>query len=116
MTYVHLANDPFAHWQIGEYTIRNALRKEGFKRYVARAKPPLSERNKALRLQWAQEHLTWTKEQWTLILWTDETWVTGGRHRKQWVTRRIGEELNETCVIDKVRKRRGCSALINIEY
>src|SRR6266702_111842 len=75
-------NRPLCTLAGGEYTIRNALRKEGFKRYVARAKP-LSERNKALCPQWAQEYLTWTKEQWILILWTDETWVIGGRHWKQ---------------------------------
>jgi transposase len=33
--------------------------------------------------------------------------VTGGRHRKIWVTRRSGEELIDTCLVDKVRKRRG---------
>jgi transposase len=107
MSYLHLATGPFASWRVGEYAIRSALRKEGFKRYVARAKPPLSERNKAIRLEWAQEHVSWTREQWDTILWTDETWVTGGRHRKQWVTRRAGEELDPTCIIEKVRRRRG---------
>lgn len=42
-----------------------------------------------------------------MILWSDETWVTGCRHRKQWVTRRRGEELNETCLPEKIKKRRG---------
>ncbi|KAF2183233.1 hypothetical protein K469DRAFT_711217 [Zopfia rhizophila CBS 207.26] len=46
-------------------------------------------------------------EQWCLILWSDETWVTGGRYKKQWVTRRAGEELVDTCMVDKIRKRRG---------
>ena len=107
MSYLHLATGPFAHWGASEYAIRYALRKRGYKRYVARAKPPLSEQNKAIRLQWALEHVNWTREQWMLILWTDETWVTGGRHRKQWVTRRPGEELDPTCIVDKIRKRRG---------
>jgi hypothetical protein len=107
LSYQQLAIGPFSHWGVSEYAIRNALRKEGFKRYVARAKPPLSDKNKADRLQWALQHVSWSREQWELILWTDETWVTGGRHRKQWVTRRPGEELDPTCVIDKVRRRRG---------
>lgn len=107
MSYLHLATGPFASWEVGEYAIRNALRKYGFKRYVARAKPPLSEGNKAMRLEWALAHVNWTQEQWNAILWTDETWVTGGRHRKQWITRQPGEELDDTCVVDKIRKRRG---------
>lgn len=107
MSYIHLANGPFSHWEVGEYAIRSALRKRGFKRWVARAKPPLSDKSKADRLEWAQSHLFWTLDQWRQILWTDETWVTGGRHKRQWVTRRAGEELDPTCVLDKIRRRRG---------
>jgi DDE superfamily endonuclease/transposase len=107
MSYLQLANGPFAHWQVGEYTIKHALLKRGFKRYIARQKPPLSEVNKAKRLQWAQEHVNWTQDQWHQILWTDETWVTSGRHKKQWITRLSAEELDPTCVIDKLRKKRG---------
>lgn len=63
MSYIHLANGPFAHWGVSEHTIRSSLRKEGFKRYVARSKPPLSEKNKTARLEWAQAHINWTREQ-----------------------------------------------------
>ena len=87
--------------------IRAALQKRGYKRYIARQKPPLSEKNKELRLAWAQEHKDWTLQQWSLILWTDETWVTGGRHRRQWVTRKVGEELHPDCVLAKVQRRKG---------
>jgi len=106
-SYVILANGPFSHWNVSFYCIRHALRKRGFRRYVARAKPPLSEANKSRRLSWAIEHRSWTLEQWNTILWTDETWATGGRHTKQYVTRRPGEELDPTCVINKIRRRRG---------
>lgn len=107
MSYIQLASGPFAHWSVGEYIIRSALRTRGFKRWIARAKPPLSEKNRRERLQWAREHVSWTLDQWKQILWTDETWVTGGRHKRQWVTRRSGEELDLTCVVDKIRRRRG---------
>jgi len=40
-----------------------------------------------------------------LILWLDKIWVTGGRYYKQWVIKRAGEELNNTCVIDKIKKK-----------
>ena len=67
---------------IGEYAIRSALRRAGYKRYVALRKPPISEKNRQLRLEFALEHLNWTDEQWDAILWSDETWVTPGSHRK----------------------------------
>ncbi|KAF2176441.1 hypothetical protein K469DRAFT_760358, partial [Zopfia rhizophila CBS 207.26] len=35
------------------------------------------------------------------------TQLARGRHRKQWVTRRPGEELVDTCVLEKIRRRRG---------
>lgn len=107
MSFLALSKGPFAHWQVGEYVIRYALRKRGFVRRLARAKPPLSEANQAARLAWAEAHVDWLPGQWYTILWSDETWVTGGRHRRIWVTRMPGEELNPTCVVDRVRRKRG---------
>jgi transposase len=42
---------------VSYYCVRNALRNAGFSRRVARRKPPISERNRLARLQWAIEHL-----------------------------------------------------------
>ena len=107
MSFLQLAEGPFQHWGVGQYTIRNALRKRGYTRHVAYAKPPLTEANRQIRLDWARAHVNWEPWQWWRILWSDETWVTGGRHRKKWVTRKAGEELDSTCLVDKVRKKRG---------
>lgn len=93
--------------QFGAYAIRAALRRLGFYRRVARRKPPISEANRIKRLAWAQEHLHWTVEDWRKVLWTDETWVTGGHHRKLYVTRRHGEEWDPTCVIERHQRKRG---------
>jgi transposase len=107
LSYRQLAGGPFAGWGVTEHVIRRALQRRGYSRCVARAKPPLTERSKAIRLQWALDHVDWEPWQWWRILWSDETWVTGGRHRRRWVTRKAGEELNPTCVIDKIPKKRG---------
>ena len=92
---------------VGKTAIRAALIREGFHRRLAMRKPPISERNRVIRLQWAQEHANWTGEQWNSILWTDETWITGGRHTRTWVTRRTGEEWDPTCIVEKHQRRKG---------
>lgn len=94
-------------WSCSEKAIRNALISRNFHRRIGRKKPPISEKNRLLRLQWAIEHSDWTMEQWAAILWTDETWVSGGRHTRTWVTRRDGEEFDPTCIIDKIQRKQG---------
>ncbi|KAI0993403.1 hypothetical protein K3495_g14781 [Podosphaera aphanis] len=64
-------------------------------------------RVKRKRREWVEAHKDWTVEEWMAILWTDETWVTDGQHKRDWVTRKIGEEVNATCVVEKVRKSLG---------
>ena len=91
----------------GVWAIKHTLWRLGFRRRIARQKPPLSEKNRTLRLEWAREHVSWTPEQWFRILWTDETWVKGGHHRKQYVTRRIGEEFDPTCIVERHQRKRG---------
>ena len=70
-------------------------------------KPPISEKNRQYRLQWALEHVNWTMAQWYEILWTDETWITGGRHTRTWVTRRPGEEWDPTCIVERHQRKKG---------
>lgn len=92
----------------GYSAIRTAF-KEGYCRAIRRRKPPLSEENQRKRLQWAQEHEHWTLEQWDEILWSDESWVQPGYHKKQWVTRLIGdaELYHPDCVSHKWQRKIG---------
>lgn len=106
MSWAALASH-FQSWGVSEYPIRYALRSAGYTRQIALAKPPLSEENKTIWLRWAEEHVYWEPWQWQRILWSDETWVTSGSHRKKWVTWLPGEALEDTCLVDKVRKKRG---------
>jgi hypothetical protein len=95
-------------WEgVSESAIRSALRRVGYRRYVALHKPPISEKNRQLRLEFALQHKDWTDEQWDAILWSDETWVTPGSHRKTYVTRKADEALNPTCIVEKERKKKG---------
>lgn len=89
------------------WAIKKALYRLGFRRCLAWQKPPISEKNRQLRLAWAREHVNWTPEQWGKILWTDETWVSGGSHRRVFVTRRPGEEWDPTCIVERHQRKRG---------
>ena len=91
----------------GGICITTHFKRVGYKRYIARTKSPLSEANCRTRKDWAEKHLNWTREQWFTILWTDKTWVNGGRYTKTWVTRLPNEALDSTCVVDKVSKPKG---------
>lgn len=70
-------------------------------------KPPISRKNRTLRVAFAHEHKHWTFEQWATILWSDETWVKDGRHRKTRVMRRPKEEWLPDCVEEKVQRKKG---------
>ncbi|KAL3424953.1 hypothetical protein PVAG01_04234 [Phlyctema vagabunda] len=95
-------------WEgIGVSAIKSALRRIGYKRYVALRKPPISEKNARLRLKFALEYVNWTDEQWDEILWSDETWVTPGSYRKTYVTRNKDEALDPTCILERERKKKG---------
>jgi hypothetical protein len=89
----------------GMHAIRNALRREGFSRRLAMRKPPITEQNRVKRLAFAHAHAHWTVEDWKQVLWSDETWITGGRHTRTWVTRRVGEEWDSTCVVDRIQRK-----------
>jgi hypothetical protein len=107
MSYQRLASEAFPQWGVTEYAIRSGLRRRGFKRYIALAKPPLSEANQKKRLAFAEAHIGWTKEQWYSVLWSDETWVNGTTHRRVWVTRCKDEELEPNCLLVKRRRAKG---------
>ena len=100
---------PLLGWSCGEKAIRAAFKKEGFVRRVARRKPPLTAQHKQARLDWAWEHVFWTDEQWDSIIWSDETWVNPGKHTKDWVTRKIGEEelYHGDCVQERHQRKIG---------
>lgn len=93
--------------QHGEFTIRSTLRRLGYTRHIAIRKPVITEKTRRIRLAFALEHRDWTPEQWKNILWSDETWATGGDHRRIYVTRRDGEALDPTCVMSRIQRKKG---------
>ena len=94
-------------FRVKKQAIRSALLREGFHRRLAIRKPPILEKNRQYRLQQALEYVEWTIEQQYSILQTDETWITGRRHTRTQVTRRVGEEQDPTCIVEKHQRKKG---------
>jgi ketohexokinase/beta-glucosidase len=82
-------------------TLARALAKRGYHRYRALRKPYLTAVHREARFRFARDHLHWTWEQWSIILWSDETWVKDELHKKVYVTRTAGEDLDDTCLMDR---------------
>ena len=89
MSFKDLIKDPHLNLNCSANTIKNALYKRGYHRRLARYKPFIFKKNHVLRLEFAYKHLHWSEKQWWEVLWSDETWVTAGTHRKVWVTRLV---------------------------
>jgi hypothetical protein len=106
MNYQQLAKE-FWYWDAGHKAIKAALDREGFSLRWAMRKPPISKKNRKLRVAFAKEHKKWTFADWARFLWSDETWIVDGRHRKTRVLRRPNEEWDETCVEEKVQRKKG---------
>ena len=96
-------------WDCGIKAIRAAFAKEGFARRNARTRPPLSEANRILRLEFAEAHVHWSDEQWASILWSDETWARPGKHKKTKITRKISKEelFHPDCVEPYMQRKIG---------
>lgn len=58
---------------VSVHTVRRRLLKAGLKGCKARKKPWLSEHNMKIRLEWALKHKDWTVEDWSNVLWSDES-------------------------------------------
>ena len=54
-------------------TVRGRLISAGLYSYISPRKPLLTAEHKRKRLQWAQQHVTWTLDQWKMVLFSDET-------------------------------------------
>ena len=58
---------------VTEKTIRNRLNEIGFSSVFQIRKPWVNEINRQKRVEWAQEHLNWTIDDWKRVLWSDES-------------------------------------------
>lgn len=84
--------------------IRRILHSHGIKGRIRIKKPLLSKRHKKLRLKFAQKYKSWTKREWSKVLFSDETKINRmGSDGKQYVWRRVGEPLTDRTVKPTVK-------------
>ena len=73
---------------ISRITIHKYLKAAGYFRFKAKRKPFLSDKHKAARLKWVQEHKGWTLEDWLHVIYMDKVkFETGLETRSCYITR-----------------------------
>lgn len=89
---------------ISDQTIRNRLRESGIISGRPVVRVPLTRAHRIARRAWSAQHARWTRQQWSTVLFTDESRFTlsfnDGRVR---VWRRPGERFHDPCVMEHDR-------------
>ena len=89
---------------VTERTIRNRIVETGqFRSYWAAHKPFTSDVNRAIRIQWCQDHLHWTHEDWKKVMWSDESPFTLRFRAKQRVWRLHNQRYNHSNIKGTVK-------------
>ena len=75
--------------EVSASTIRRCLFEANLTARSPRKVPLLQKRHVLKRLQFAKEHISWPKEKWRNVLWTDESKIVlyGSKGRRQYVRR-----------------------------
>ena len=89
--------------RLSHTTVRRIIRAGcGFRSYRAVCKPFISEINQKKRYEWAKAHITWTVEDWSKVIWTDESPFVLRHAFQKHVWRKSGEAYKKqhltTCV------------------
>lgn len=94
-------NDPYPP---SVSTVKRRLQSFGLKGCVAQRRPLLSGANIQKRLKWAHKYKHFTFDDWSKVLWTDESkFQMFGSNRKVYVRRRPSEAFLDMCLVPTVK-------------
>lgn len=88
---------------VSEWTVRRRLRAAGLSCRRMATGPPLQPRHRNARLTFARNHLAWNAEDWSRVLFSDESrfCLTGSDGRRR-VWRRPGERYAAVCIDERL--------------
>ena len=85
-------------------TVRNRLREVNMRSRRRAVRPPLTRAHRDVRLAWARRHLAWTRQQWSSVLFSDESRYTlTFNDGRICVWRRVGEHFIDATVAEHDR-------------
>lgn len=85
-------------------TVQRRLVECGLLAYRPKKKPLLTKTMKQKRLSWAKQHVSWTMDQWNLVIFSDESkFNLYGSDGKRYVRRRKNEAFHPDCISPTVK-------------
>lgn len=86
---------------ISRHTVRRRLRENGITARRPAQRPLLLPRHRIARLQWSRTHLQWTRQQWSTVLFTDESrFLLGTGDGRIRCYRRVNERFSQQCILE----------------
>ena len=86
---------------VSDQTVRNRLHEHGMRARRPAARPILIRRHRRDRLEFADEHLQWNRDQWNGVLFSDETkFNISNNDRRVRVWRRAGERYADCNIVE----------------
>lgn len=98
---------------ISERTVRRRLCEDGYRRRVVSKRITISHVNREQRKRFFRQKLTWTvRENWSRVIFSDETKIMLGNNNKIYVRRKPDERLRPECLGEFGDRERTCRASV----
>ena len=90
--------------KVSNRTVRRRLVCAGLRARIPRIKPFLNFKQRQKRVAWAKEHVNWTIEDWSKVIWSDETRISiFGSDGMRYVRRRPKEDYLPECMTASIK-------------
>jgi transposase len=94
---------------VSENTVRRVLYRNGLSSRVKRKKPYLKKKHRQLRLNFAKKYKNWGVEEWSKIIWSDESkFMIFGSDGRKYCWKKPKEPLTDRHVVPTVKFGGGC--------